>query len=73
LIVRGIEIDRRGRRVEYTGGAEAEDAEHDRAQDEAANDKLVREPTGRSPLLLLALPLALLFLAPLTAQLGGHT
>ncbi len=43
------------------------------AYDEPADKQLIADPAGPAPLLRLALPLALLFLAPVAAQLGGHT
>src|SRR5712691_2818498 len=74
LVRGGVEVDRGGRRVEYTSRTQPEEAEKDRPQDERAHDQPIRNSAGAAlPLLLLALPLTLLFLAPVTAQLGGHT
>jgi hypothetical protein len=69
----GVDVYRGGGRIEYSGCAQPEDRKSDRPNDEPADEELIAKTTGSPPLLLLALPLPLLFLAPLAAQLGGHT
>ena len=69
-----VQVERLGRRLEHTRSAKPEDHQNDRAQDRSAYEELIPEtPGGAAALLsLVALPLTLLFVAPVAARSDGH-